>query len=137
MDAQTNKADLLSFLGNKLYHDYFEMATFEHGGSTSNPVGGVCASASVSADDDVNQACALESLVDTLLLEASMEFEHAQEDENNIKDEHKLASRFATPKTSEDVAMAIATRVPKKTQTDTRYCVELWKKNGVHLGMLS
>lgn len=32
-------------------------------------------------------------------------------------------------------AMAIATQVPKTTQVDTRYCVELWK-NGLHLGML-
>ena len=32
-------------------------------------------------------------------------------------------------------AMAIATQVPKMTQVDTRFCVELWK-NGLHLGML-
>ena len=38
------------------------------------------------------------------------------------------ATRFSTPKSSEDVAMAIASSVPKKMQADTKYCVKLWKK---------
>lgn len=80
----------------------------------------------------VDQACALELLVDHLLQEASDEFERATQEtiQHQLRygeEEHKL-SRFAAPKTKEDVEMAIATRVPKKTQTDAKYCVELWKK---------
>ena len=78
------------------------------------------------------EECALESLVDNILLEASLEFERTAK-KPIIQDQvtssmGPQATRFSTPKSSEDVAMAIASSVPKKTQADTKYCVELWKK---------
>ena len=80
------------------------------------------------------QACTLEQLVDSLLMEASEAYERSIcESKNTIP--QKVASnsqvnisRFAAPKTNEDVDTAVATRVPKNTQTDTKYCVELWRK---------
>ena len=66
------------------------------------------------ADDfDENQACALESLVDTLLLQASNAFETAEITSNSITAETK--SCFAASMSEEDVAKARVS-VPKKTK---------------------
>ena len=38
-----------------------------------------------------------------------------------------VKTRFATPKSQEDVEQARKARITKKTQADTRYCAEIWK----------
>ena len=65
------------------------------------------------------EECALESLVDNILLEASLEFERTAK-KPTIQDQvtsntGPQATRFSTPKSSEDVSMAMASSVPKKT----------------------
>ena len=143
-----NEAGLLSLLGDELYYDYF--ATEEGGDSNKGADGSsdattgaeVCALESLvdsnkgadgSSDATTGaEVCALESLVDNILLEASLEFERTAKkpiiQDQVTSNTGPQATRFSTPKSSEDVAMAIASSVPKKTQADTKYCVELWKK---------
>jgi len=120
-----NKAGLLSLLGNKLYYNYF--ATEEGGAGNSNNSADESSYTTTGAED-----CTLESLVDNILLEASLEFERTAKmpiiQDHVTSNTGPQATRFCTPKSSEDVAMAIASGVPKKTQADTKYCVELWKK---------
>ena len=66
MDGIANEAHLRTFLGDEVYRDYFETERGAEGGTSDTAhleLGGVNdASASVISDDDVNQACALESL---------------------------------------------------------------------------
>ena len=120
-----NEAGLLSLLGDELYFDYF--AT-EEGGAGDQNKGADGSSYATTATEE----CALESLVDNILLEASLEFERTAKkpiiQDQVTSNTGPQATRFSTPKSSEDVAMAIASSVPKKTQADTKYCVELWKK---------
>jgi len=72
------------------------------------------------------EQCALESLVDNILLEASLEFEHTAKkpiiQDQVTSNTGPQATRFSTPKSSEDVSMAMTSSVPKKTQADTKYC---------------
>ena len=108
----SSEAGLIEFLGLQRYCDYFGQA--EGGDSTD--------------------ACALESIVDNLLLEASEAFE-----QNGLEQEVATTSmlsietcRFAAPKTESDVAEARRASVPKKTQTDTKYCMRLWNEWKMH-----
>ena len=113
-----NEAGLLSLLGDELYYDYF--ATEEGGDSNKGADGSSDATTGA-------EVCALESLVDNILLEASLEFERTAKkpiiQDQVTSNTGPQATRFSTPKSSEDVAMAIASSVPKKTQADTKYCM--------------
>ena len=42
------------------------------------------------------------------------------------------ATRFAIPKSEEEVKQARKARIPKKTQTDTKYCVDIWKNWSIY-----
>ena len=109
---------LVALLGQVQY-DFF-------GGRDGLPVGGA-------ADVVENHACALESLVDSLLLQASQSFENGAELEipnNSVIAEGK--PRFAVPKSDEDVESARRAGVPKKTQADTKYCMRLWNEWRIH-----
>ena len=66
----TGDSSLIALLSQELYKDYF--GTGEDGSVVpDSAVGGA-------ADADKNQACALESSVDSLLLQASHAFENAE-----------------------------------------------------------
>ena len=145
-----NEAGLLSLLGDELYFDYF--ATEEGGAGDSNKGADGSSDVTTGVEEcaleslvDLNKGadgssdattaaeeCTLESLVDNILLEVSLEFERTAKkpiiQDQVTSNTGPQATRFSTPKSSEDVAMAIASSVPKKTQADTKYCVELWKK---------
>ena len=119
MASTSNNDGLHSLLGEELYKDYYEN---EQGG-VGNYVGG---SNLCDVSPDV-QACALEQLVDSLLMDASKEYEQSivknnhtlQQKVTSHSQPSKTTSRFATPKTGEDVDKAVAMRIPKNTQTDT------------------
>ena len=101
--SSTSDGGLVALLGQELYEDYF--GTGENGGIV---VGG-------SSDTDESQACAIESIVDNLLLEACKAFEEQTElsrNGNSMPTETK--SRFAVPKSKEDVANARRASVPEK-----------------------
>ena len=117
-----NEAGLLSLLGDELYYNYF--ATEECGAGNSNN------SADESSDTTTGtEDCTLESLVNNILLKVSLEFERTAKmpiiQDHVTSNTGPEATRFCTPKSSEDVAMGIASSVPKKMQADTKYCVEL------------
>ena len=65
--SSSNDCSLIRLLGQELFQDYF--GTGEDGSVLPDSAVGRA------ADVDENQACALESLVDTLLLQASNAFE--------------------------------------------------------------
>ena len=82
-----------------------------------------------------------EATVDSLLLAALEQFkdeamdrlllsalEEHEESGTTQKAKKTPARRFATPKCDEDVAKAKIASVPKKTQTDTRYCHQIWEE---------
>ena len=117
--SSPNNCSLVQLLGQELFQDYF--GTGEDGSVLpDSAVGGA----------DENQACALESLVDTLLLQASNAFETSEIPSNSITAETK--SRFADPMSEEAVARARRASVPKKTQADTKYCMRLWNDWSAH-----
>ena len=120
--SSSNDCSLIRLLGQELFQDYF--GTGEDGSVLPDSAVGRA------ADVDENQACALESLVDTLLLQASNAFETAEIPSNSITAETK--SRFADPMSEEDVAKARRASVPKKTQADTKYCMRLWNDWSAH-----
>ena len=63
--------------------------------------------------------------LDSVLLGASEQFEGNFLTTSSVTNPIANA-RFATPK-SEEVQQARKARIPKKTQTDTKYCVDIWK----------
>ena len=65
--------------------------------------------------------------MDSILIEAIKQFESSQLDNTYEAKTASAEGRFATPKSEEDVEKARKARIPKKTQADTRYCVEIWK----------
>ena len=103
-------SSLIALLGQELYEDYF--GTGEDGSVVpDSAVGGV-------ADADENQACVLESLVDS---QASHAFENTEIPSNSVPTEAK--SRFADPKSEEDVANARRVSVPMTEENSSRYKV--------------
>ena len=66
--------------------------------------------------------------MDHYLLQASELYEA----ESALKINSTQMPRFAAPKTEEEVKQARQARIPKKTQTDTRYCIRIWKSWSEH-----
>ena len=110
---------LYDLLGEELYREYFTNGISDH---THIDDLGVSAHASLEGGGDV---CNLD--LESILLEASDQFEHSCITSTN---EAKASTglRFATPKSDEEVEKARRARIPKKTQADTRYCMEIWNK---------
>ena len=83
-------------------------------------------------DDDLTDEHAYELVgadyLDSVLLEASKQFEWP----GNLLTTPSVvkytanATRFAIPK-SEEEQRARKARIPKKAQTDTKYCIDVWK----------
>ena len=70
-----------------------------------------------------------ENTVDSLLLEASDLYKSSQ---NSAHDPAPMSvptshSHFAPPKTDEEVEQVRDSRIPDKTQQDTKFCVSVWK----------
>ena len=92
----------------------------------------------VSTDvDKFDNTCAMESIVDEILLQAGNAFElHEQQQKIATNNSTLVYGRiqFAVPKTDEEVVEARRSRasVPKKTQTDTKYCICLWNEQTTH-----
>ena len=118
----SSEAGLVEFLGRERYDDYFNEAV---GGDS-------LVGSNVSTDVDYfDSACAMESIVDELLLQAGDVFElHEQQQEVTTNNSTLAHGRiwFAVPKTDEEVVEARRASVPKKTQTDTKYCMRLWNE---------
>ena len=117
-----NNCSLVQLLGQELFQNCF--GTGEDGSVLPASAVGRA------ADVDKHQVCALESLVDTFLLQASNTFETAEIPSNSITAEAK--SCFADPMSEEDVAKTRRASVPKKTQADTKYCMRLWYNWSAH-----
>ena len=83
----------------------------------------------ISANVDIfDHACTMESIIDELLLEACDAFEVYEQQQG-------VASNPSTPvhertrfSSKEEVVEAREASVPKKTRTDTRYCMHLWDR---------
>lgn len=71
--------------------------------------------------------------LDSVLLEASEQFERPGNllTTPSVADHTANAARFAIPK-SEEVQKARKARIPKKTQTDTKYCLDIWKNWSIY-----
>ena len=50
----------------------------------------------------------------------------------STSDSSKAARKFAKPVMKEDIATAIQSAIPKKTQRDNNYCYTLWKEWVTH-----
>lgn len=99
---------LLELCGEEIYREFFG----EGGGTTPTYIA------------DWEGVADLERF----LLEASDNYEQQcegqkEERENSVT---KNVQRFAIPKSEEDVIAAQKARIPKKTQTDTNYCLRIW-----------
>ena len=84
--------------------------------------------------------------MDQLMLIAINTYEHSNVDSATTSSTHRAvtsvfpnqltssslpptcSSRFARPKTNEEIDAEIEKRVPKRTKTDTKYCVNLWEQ---------
>ena len=64
--------------------------------------------------------------MDSVCMEAIAQFE-ASHPLNTYEAKISGERRFAAPKSEKDVEQARKARIPRKTQTDTKYCVEIWK----------
>ena len=90
----------------------------------------------ISADVDIiKNACAMESIVDELLLEIGDAFQlHKQQQEARTNTCTSILvhgkTRFALSKTEKEVVEARKISVLKKTQTDTKYCMFIF--NNIH-----
>ena len=84
-------------------------------------------------DDDLPDEHAYElggaDYLDSVLLEASEQFERPGNllTTPSAANHTANATRFAIPKSEEEVQQARKARIPKKTQTDTKYCLDIWK----------
>ena len=125
--AVSSETGLIELLGRECYDDYFNEAV---GGDSIMGLG------DISADiDSIENACAMESIVDELLLEVGNAFElHEQQQEPTTNTSTLVhgRTRFAVPKTEKEVTEARKASVPKKTQTDTKYCMRLWNEWKMH-----
>ena len=75
-----------------------------------------------------------EAELESLLLEANDDYESSQDPAqqssahaqqlNTASHSH---SRFAPPKSEEEIRLARAARIPEKTRQDTKYCVNIWE----------
>ena len=111
---------LHDLLGEELYREYLTNSVSDHSPTDSLGVG-----VSAHAFEGGWAACNLD--LDSILLEASDQFEHScltNVDETGTS----TGQRFATPKSDEEAEKARKARIPKKTQADTRYCMEIWNK---------
>ena len=109
---------LRDLLGEELYREF---CVSDHTHTRSDGLG-VSAHASFEGG---GADCNLD--LESILLEASNQFEYSglpSTNEENIS--AGQLQRFATPKSDEEVERARKARIPKKTQADTRYCVEIW-----------
>jgi hypothetical protein len=128
----TSEARLVELLGRERYDDYFNEAV---GGDSIMGVGDISANV-----DIFDNACAMESIIDELLLEAGDAFEVYEQQQgvaSNASTPVHGRTRFAVPKTEEEVVEARKASVPKKTQTDTRYCMRLWDEWKMHRNVTS
>ena len=79
----------------------------------------------ISVDVDIiENACAMESIVDELRLEIGDAFELHKQQQEATRNTSTLVygrTRFAVPKTEKELVKVRKTSVPKKNQTDTKY----------------
>ena len=112
---------LYDLLGEELYRDLeFDLA--DH-----TPTASLGVSAHGCFDQGTEGGAGCNWDLDNVFLEASEQFEQSRltEDKPTIA---TSGQRFATPKNDEEVEMARKARIPKKTQADTRYCLDMWSK---------
>ena len=89
-------------------------------------------------DDDLPDEHAYElggaDYLDSVFLEASEQFERPGNllTTPSVVNYTANATRFAIPKSEEEVQQARKARIPKKTQTDTKYCVDIWKNWSIY-----
>ena len=72
--------------------------------------------------------------LESLLLAASDDYESSQDPTqqpsahgHQVNTASHSHSRFAPPKSDEEIRLARAARIPEKTRRDAKYCVNAWK----------
>ena len=127
MASSTFEQGLLALLGEETYNAYFT-----NDGSDHTPCDDQTATelAEHAYGKEGGAELGYNWDMDSVFLEASEQFEASYL--ASIADTKTTDNRFATPKSEEEVKQARIARIPKKTQSDTKYCVDIWKKWTLH-----